>query len=70
MISTILIIYSILAILVGIVSFVYAMSDGESAGCAVFCSVIMGITAPVIGIFLIWLLPIIIPCTTAIYLFG
>ena len=72
MISTILIIYSILAILVGIVSFVYAISEGESTGCAVFCSVIMGIIAPVIGIFLliIWLLTIIIPCATAIYLFG
>lgn len=72
MISTILIIYSILAILFGISTFVYAIGDGESTGCSVFCAVIMGIIGPVVGIFLliIWLLPIIIPCATAIYLFG
>ena len=72
MISTILIIYSILAVLVGIGTFAYTMSNDESIGCSIFCSIIMGIICPaiVILLFIIWLLPIIIPCATAIYIWG
>lgn len=74
MLTVILIIYSLAAIVTGIMAF-GSICDGNYdivLGPAIIISLLAGAILPLIGIALIIisLLPIIIPCVTAIYLFG
>ena len=72
MITFLVISYIIITIITGIVAFLYCMSNNDSFGCALVCSIIGALIIPPIGLILlvIYLLPIIIPCATAIYIWG
>ena len=74
MLTVILIIYSIAAIVTGIMTFCTICDDcfDVPLGLAIFMSLLTGAILPLIFIALIIvsLLPIIIPCATLIYLFG
>lgn len=75
MLTIILISYSLAAIVTGIITFCYIICDGNYdivLGPAIFISLLAGAILPLIGtaLIILSLLPIIIPCATAIYLFG
>lgn len=72
MTSIILITYSILAILIGFFSFIYSFGEGDDLKVSIVIGLTCGAIMPVviIGVIILWLLPIVIPCATAIYLFG
>lgn len=72
MTTFIVISYFIITIITGILGFLYYMSEGESFKCSLCCSIIGAILIPPVGLLLliIYLLPIIIPCATAIYIWG
>lgn len=72
MITFIVISYIIITIITGILGFLYYMSEGESFMCSLCCSIIGALLIPPVGLLLliIDLLPIIILCATAIYIWG
>lgn len=72
MITAILIIYSILAIVIGLFNFMAAISEDVETWMAVLVGLLTGALMPIVIaiILIISLLPIIIPCATLIYLFG
>lgn len=79
MTTFIVISYIVITIITGILGFLNYMSEGESFMCSLCCSIIgalliplVGLLIPLVGLLLliIYLLPIIIPCATAIYIWG
>lgn len=73
MLTIILITYSILAILVGLYSFIYSFGECcDDLKVSILTGLVCGAIMPIviISVIIVWLLPIIIPCATAIYLFG
>jgi len=73
MLAIILIIYSLAAIVTGIMAFCSICDECNiDLGSAIFISLLTGAILPliVIALIIISLLPIIIPCATAIYIFG
>ena len=73
MITAALITYSIMAIIIGLFSFMYALTEeAEPWVAAALFGLLAGAILPFVIVFfiVIALLPIIIPCATAIYIFG
>lgn len=72
MITIALITYSIMAIVIGLFSFMYAITEDLELRLAVLTGLLTGAIMPFVIAFVIGilLLPIIIPCATAIYIFG
>ena len=72
MITVALITYSIMAILIGLFSFMYAITEDLELMVAILAGLLTGAVMPFVIVFVVGvlLLPIIIPCLTAIYIFG
>jgi hypothetical protein len=72
MTTFIVISYIIITIITGILGFLHYMNNNEPFGCSLVCSIIGALLIPPLGLILliVYLLPIIIPCATAIYIWG